>query len=229
MRPFLLATLTLMACNNRIDPFDPSQFPVRDADSDADTDADADSDADADTDVDTPPPTPDPDALQCDTPYPTPDPNAGGSVCVTEYVSCGDEIFATLNGGTELYDFAYWQSLSEIGALTNDNDAVNGLERIYVLEDVFPGTYVTATIESCDDVWGSYLVTGDLTDVCHNGPTNAPRGHFTSIQFGSRKLQEKILENSASGVWDVQFIVDTHPASTGNFKITFECGAAAGG
>lgn len=233
MRPFFLACLIFTACNNRIDPFDPTGFTNRDADSDADTDSDTDTDTDADADTDTPtPPTPvDPDALQCDTPYPPPEPVTGDGECVTQYVSCGESVWHNIEGGTNLYDFEYWSMLSEVGALTNDNDAVNGTERVYVVENVFPGTYVTAVLESCDNMWGSYLVTGDLTDVCSTGPTNAPRGHFTPVTFG-RLLQDKQLENAASGVWEVQFIVDSHPGLTGadgNFKITFECGQAAGG
>ncbi len=223
MRNALLC-LAILACNNAIDPFE-NNFPPRDADGDADADADADSDTDTDADTDTPLPPTDPNALNCVDPYPTPDPNAGGSVCVTEYVSCGDTIYATLDGGTSLYDYNYWASLQELGPLVNDEEAVNGNERIYVVEDVFPGTYLNVTVESCDDVWASYLVTGDLTDVCENGPTNAPRGHFYPVSFG-RKLQERQIENSASGVWDIQVMIDTHPGSVGNYLITFECGAA---
>lgn len=223
----LLATLLFFGCNNRIDPFETEFPPVNadvdadaDADTDSDTDADADADSDADTDADT-----DTDGLNCVDPYTTPAPNADPEgLCVTEYVDCGDQIYASLGGGVELYDYDYWSELQELGGLVNDPTAVNGVERIYVLRNLFPGQYVRVELESCDDVWGSYLVTGDITDVCENGPTNAPRGHFYSTIGQTRVSQYREIPHSASSPWDIQFIVDTHPGSTGNFFISFECG-----
>lgn len=220
-----LFCLAILACNNRIDPFD-AQFGPVDADSDADTDADADSDTDADADADS-----DTDAdadvstLDCDSPYATPTPGDNdGAECVTEYIQCGEQIYATLAGASPgLYDYAYWLDQQQLGQLVNDNQAVEGDERIYVIEDIYPGTYAHITIESCDDVWGSWLVTGDLTDAC-NTSSNAPNGHFLPVTVG-RKLQEYTVENTNSGIYDLQVMVDTHPGTTGNYLLTVECGA----
>lgn len=217
-----LICLTILACNNSLDPFETEFGPV-DADSDADTDADADSDTDTDADTDSDADT-DTSGLDCTNPYTTPSPgDNGGGACVTEYIECGEQIYATLAGaGSGLYDYQYWLDRGSLGQLTNDNDAVNGDERIYVIENVFPGTYVHATLESCDDVFGTWLVTGDLTDEC-NTESNAPAGHFLPVTVG-RRLQEYTIENTNSGLYDLQIMVDTHPGTTGNYLLTIECG-----
>lgn len=140
--------------------------------------------------------------------------------CVTEYVQCGDTIEGTLEGGTNAYDIATWSSRNELGGLLGHSERVAGADRVYVVSGVLPGQSVYARVESCDDVWASYLVSGDLTDVCE--PGWGPAGHFQS-NLG-RVDQELFLHNANSGLWDIELVIDGAIGSNASFRLTVECG-----
>ncbi|MCA9566929.1 MAG: hypothetical protein KC656_03765 [Myxococcales bacterium] len=157
------------------------------------------------------------DDLVCDVdPASMPEPDG----CVTQYVQCGDVIEGTLEGGSNVYGYQDWADRQMIGGLTNDWQAVEGPERVFVVTDLQPGQHVTAIVESCDDVWASWTVHGDMTDVCEMGW--GPAGHFES-DLG-RVEQHATVLNTASGDWDVELIVDGHPGATTSFRLTVTCG-----
>lgn len=140
--------------------------------------------------------------------------------CVTEYVACGDVIEGTLEGGSNFYDVSTWSSRNELGGLLGNGHRVAGADRVYVVEGVQPGQSVYARVESCDDVWASYIVSGDLTDVCE--PGWGPSGHFQSNV--GRLDQEAFVRNAASGVWDVELVIDGEVGANASYRLTIECG-----
>lgn len=182
-------------------------------------DVDEPADEPADDDPSTPAPTVDdvdPAGLVCD--WTAADMPAEDG-CVTEYVQCGDVIEGTLDGGQSAYGYDYWAGRQALGGLVNDWQAVEGPERVYVVEGVLPGQRVSARVESCDDVWASYLVTGDVSDVCD--PAYGPAGHFAS-DLGRLDQSTSVL-NTVSGTWDVQFVIDGHPGATTSYRLTVTC------
>ena len=203
--------LVMMGCSNTIRTTD-NKFP-----SDGDADTDADTDTDTDTDEDT-------DVHWCDMEYDTPVPGSDPSGhCVTEKLRCGDTRFHTTLGGSEIYDYGYW----ELNQTTNDLEieSVDGPERIYVIEGILPDHYAHVTVESCEDVYAAFYVSGDLTGYCETGFSNTPKQHFYKDPVYRRRLQDAVIENNTTtGMYDAQVIVDSPAGSDINFKITVECG-----
>lgn len=215
MRPLSVTALILVfSCSQKLETPTPLITPSGDADTDADADSDADSDADAD--VDTGP------QLDCTAPYDTPAPGTLGQfpTCVTDQVFCGQTVFGTTAGGSNVYDYDFWLDTQSLGALINKPEEVAGPERVYAIEAVFAGQVVTATIESCNPVWASWISMGDLTDYCDEY-TQAPKQHFYEVQ--GRYLQEADIPNSSVGVYSVEIIVDSAINAPGNFLMTIEC------
>ncbi|MEZ4323361.1 MAG: hypothetical protein R3F61_38205 [Myxococcota bacterium] len=216
MRGFLagLVLLVAVACSQKLTPID-TDIPTP-VDGDADADADSDADSDADADVDTGP------VLDCTTPYDTPVPGSNTQFpsCVTEQVFCGQTIFATIEGGTTQYDYQFWADNQDLGSLINKPEKVDGPERIYALDALFSGSGVTVTVESCNEVWASWIAMGDLTDYCDEF-TQAPKDHFDTVQ--GRYIQEADIINASIGVYSVQIIVDSNVNAGGNFLMHLEC------
>jgi hypothetical protein len=142
-------------------------------------------------------------------------------VCVTSYVSCGDTIEATVDGGSQHFDHTYWADHQTLGGLTNDSAAVDGAERVFVVADVPAGQWVHAEVESCEPVWASYLMTGEVSGVCSLTSFGA-KGHFEANQ--DRTVQDVTVVNSMSSVRDVHLIVDSHPGADTSFKLNIRCG-----
>jgi len=196
-----LAGLILVACSQKLAPLDTSVLP---SDADADADADADSDADSDADTDTGP------QLDCSSPYTTPAPTGVGGAyptCVDERLFCGDVVFATTDGGGSFYDYQYWADNQAIGGLVGHPEWVDGPERIYVIEPVPPQSGLTVSIESCNEMWGSWIATGDITAYC-DAETQAPKQHFTAVNGGRHDQVGNVL-NISAGNYGVQVIVDS--------------------
>lgn len=215
-----IALVLVLACSQKLVPVDTATPP---SDSDTDTDADADSDADSDADADT--------GLQldCANEYSTPPPSGGTGggypACVTERVFCGDVILATTAGGSNVYDYAYWQANSNLGQLTNSQNQhmVDGPERVFVFDPLFAGESVTFEVESCNRVWASYVATGAQTQVCDTTSNSAPKGHFTPRQ--DRYLQDTFVNGPSMNAYAVQVNIDSDPASPqpNNFILRVTC------
>jgi hypothetical protein len=217
MRGFTAGLLLIIAvaCSQKLTPVDTST-PVPTDDGDADADADADADTDADADVDTGP------QLDCTQPYDTPVPGSdpGFPECVTERVFCGQVIFGTTTGGTTDYDYQWWLDAADLGALIGEPERVDGPERVYAFEPLFTDSQVTFTVESCDEVWASWISMGDLTDYCAES-TQAPKDHFDEVQ--GRFLQEADVVNFTANTNKVQVIVDSSASTPTNYLMTVTC------
>ncbi len=188
-----------------------------DADADADTDADSDSDSDSDTDTDSDTGVA---GLDCTADYTvqTPNPGAGGyPQCVTEVIQCGDVFYHTNTGGGNDFDYDTWLYLSELQSLQPGD--LSGVDRNYLYRDLASGDSVKVTVESCMDVWASWIVQGDLSDgTCDTTPWG-PGGHFD----GTFRDQYRDHPNAAGGFVDVLFIVEGFQGVEGNYKLTVEC------
>jgi hypothetical protein len=187
--------------------------------SDADADADADSDADADTDTGTP------SDLDCDADYlaTTPAPGADGiGSCVTQELHCDDVIYATNTGGSDLYDYGYWEEQFLTGPYLGDTAVFDGPERVYVFRGLAEGGGVTLTVESCMDVWATWVRYGDVSEeFCDLDPFNQA-GIWENSSGPRDRSTDRINTYSPSG-YDFEFQIEGLFGAEGNFKLTVEC------
>jgi len=216
MRGFVAGLVLMVACSQKLAPIETDVTPLVEGDTDTDADADADADTDADADIDTGP------QLDCTNPYsaPVPGSNTQFPFCVTEQAFCGQTIFATTTGGSNYYDYAWWLDNQSLGSLINKPEKIDGPERVYAVEGVFAGQVVSVTIESCNEVWASWIAMSGVSDYCDE-TTGAPKQHFYEVQ--GRYVQEADIPNSSVGVYSVELIVDSGVNSPGNFLMTIEC------
>jgi hypothetical protein len=190
-----------------------------DADTDSDVDADTDADADTDTDADTDPTTID--GLDCDADYPTPVPGTDGlGACVTATIACGDEVYGTLAGGSTTYDYAFWDYQGELGSLFGDTTALDGEERVYVLQGLGQDQHATITIDTCFDSWANWIRYGDI-----DGAFCSTNEYLSCSVFedhaGDTWTTERM--NLSSSTYDYEFIVEGMHGATGNYRITVDC------
>lgn len=192
-----------------------------DGDSDADTDGDSDSDADGDSDSDT-----DADAdtdttgdLDCEEEYVTPAPGAVDS-CITEEVSCGDVIYGTLEGGSTLYDYEFWESNFALGSMFGEYAAFDGPERVYLFRGLDGDETVRITFTTCFDSWAEWILHGDITaDYCETEGFNTV-GIF---EGGSGNTWITDRFNATAGVYDFEFVLEGLFGVTGNYELKVEC------
>jgi len=224
MKNWMWLALLLVSCTSADKGTDSSDSGVGtdpgDADTDTDTDSDTDVDTDADTDTDTDTDAT-PDDLDCTADYTgqTPNPGAGlGLQCITEIIECDDVFFHTNTGGRTDFDYDVWLYLQELGSL-NPGDLA-GSERAYVFQGLDSGESVKVTVESCGDMWASWILVGDLSDeTCNSVDPTGPGGHFD----GTFRNQFRDHPNAANGEVDVLFIVEGFQGVEGNYKLTVEC------
>jgi hypothetical protein len=195
------------------------------ADADADTDSDADTDADADADSDADADTGTPSDLDCYADYlaGTPAPGSSGlGSCVTQEIGCGDVIYATNTGGSTIYDYAYWEDQGSLGPYLGDTTAFDGPERVYVFRGLQEGQGVTFRVESCMDVWATWIRYGDVGgDFCSLDTFNQA-GIWESSNGPRERWTDRINTYSPSG-YDFELQIEGLFGAEGNYKITAEC------
>ncbi|MCB9684101.1 MAG: hypothetical protein H6738_00875 [Alphaproteobacteria bacterium] len=197
-----------------------------DADADADTDTDADSDADADADTDA-----DSDAdtdtlLDCNEDWTgiTPDPgDAGLGQCVVQELFCGETILGTTTGGSTVYDYQFWEDENALGNILGDFTALDGPERSYVFRNLPQNGTLVVTVESCMDLWASWIRYGDAngTDYCDLSHFNI--GGVFDTPIGGRTMQVTMINPASPSGYSFEFIVEGLDSIEGNFIITTEC------
>lgn len=160
--------------------------------------------------------------LDCTEAVPVPDPGEGGNpVCVVEPIGCGDVIQGNNEGGTLLYDRAFWNDAMELGALaTEPANVLDGPERVYSIVGQPPDTDVVVTVTSCVQLWASWRRHGDTSDDwCDAAGGMSEMGHFT----GPWQDKTYTLINRSSGEYDWEIIVDSWNDQVGNYTIQVDC------
>lgn len=160
-------------------------------------------------------------ALDCQADYTVFMPPAGGT-CLTAPVSCGDVIFGTNEGGTAVYDRTYWEGAMSLGALTSEPaDVLDGHERVFGFIGHEPNFDITVTIDSCVPLWASWRRKGELSDNwCAVDEYWDVVGHF----IGSSNNQSyTFLNNTQTGIYNYELIVDSYSGAEGNFMLTVDC------
>lgn len=158
--------------------------------------------------------------LDCSETWVSPAP--GGTpfgACITELIDCDEVIEGNLADGFNLYDYDFWEAKGEKQSLSPGD--LTGPERVLLFRNNTPGQILRVTIDSCVDMWASYVRHGDLTgSYCSLTDSNIV-GHFEDGDF---RHQMTTRPNTGSGTFDWEIIVDGYPnRSEGNFLVTVEC------
>ncbi len=135
-------------------------------------------------------------------------------------------VFGTLPGGSSQYDYRDWEDAMALGSLFGNTDALDGVERSYLVTGLVTGHSWWITFESCFSNWSTWIRYGDLnTEYCDL--PGAYGGVFESNNGTDRVRWTERLGSSPSG-HDYEFVIegidgDGLDGGSGNFMITVEC------
>lgn len=173
----------------------------------------------------TPTPTPRATDLDCDADYlaRTPAPGSTGlGSCVTQEVTCGDVIYATNTGGSTIYAYDYWEEQQVLGPYLGDTEVWDGPERSYVFRGLQEGEGVRLRVESCMDVWATWIRYGDVGgEFCDLDPFTQA-GAWESSNGPRERWTDRVNPSSAAG-YDFEFQIEGLFGAEGNFELTVEC------